>query len=120
VTPNWQQSHGGNLELWDSGLKAPCRTIVSQFNRLVIMETVKKSWHSVNKVLHEGVRCCVSNYFFTPGSLERENYFHVTSFRGRPEQKVVDLILRLDIRIRNMIRKVFKHGIVKTKHIYSK
>jgi Rps23 Pro-64 3,4-dihydroxylase Tpa1-like proline 4-hydroxylase len=119
VTPNWQKDYGGNLELWDQGLKQPCRTIHSKFNRLVIMVTNKTSLHSVSKVNYPGQRCCVSNYYFSPQPADEKEYFHVTSFRGRPEEKVRDLILQGDAILRNGIRKVFKYGIKKS-HFYRK
>ncbi|EPF19851.1 hypothetical protein MAESPC_03497 [Microcystis aeruginosa SPC777] len=84
------------------------------------MKTEKSSYHSVNPVIYNGSRCCVSNYYFSPVSPESEDYFHVTSFRGRPEQKLRDLVLKADIAIRNKLRKVFPQGIVKPWHIYKK
>ncbi len=66
VTPNWDESYGGHLELWDRGVKQPCRTIPYRFNRLVLMITNRISWHSVSKIEHQGQRCCVSNYYFSP------------------------------------------------------
>lgn len=119
VTPDWRPEYGGNLELWDSGLKYQCRTIDYKFNRLVIMLTNKHSLHSVNKVNYQGQRCCVSNYYFSDKPIENESYFQVTSFRGRPEQKFRDFILQGDAVLRNSIRKVFKHGIKKS-HYYRK
>ncbi|OKH53137.1 2OG-Fe(II) oxygenase [Calothrix sp. HK-06] len=119
VTPNWQEEYGGNLEIWDGGLKQPCRTIHSKFNRLVIMATNTKSLHSVSKINHQGQRCCVSNYYFSNQPVENHEYFHVTSFRGRPEQKLRDFILLGDAMLRNGIRKVFKYGIKKS-HYYRK
>jgi Rps23 Pro-64 3,4-dihydroxylase Tpa1-like proline 4-hydroxylase len=119
VTPNWQEEYGGNLELWDGGLKQPCRTIHSKFNRLVIMVTNKTSLHSVSKVTYSGQRCCVSNYYFSHQPVGEDEYFHVTSFRGRPEERFRDLILQGDAALRNGIRKVFKHGVRKP-HYYRK
>ncbi|AKG23965.1 2OG-Fe(II) oxygenase [Calothrix sp. 336/3] len=119
VTPDWHQEYGGNLELWDRGLKQPCRTIHSKFNRLVIMVTNKSSLHSVSKIDYPGQRCCVSNYYFSPQPVDDHEYFHVTSFRGRPKEKVRDLILQGDAILRNGIRKIFKHGIKKP-HFYRK
>ena len=120
VTPHWNEEYGGHLELWDRGVEQHGRTIHSTFNRLVVMATGKSSWHSVNKVVYEGQRCCISNYFFAPRSIEGENYFHATSFRGRPEQKAVDWVLRCDGILRNIIRKFFKGGLFRTSHIYRK
>lgn len=120
VTPDWREEYGGNLELWDQSPRKPGRTIVSKFNRLVVMATGKDSWHSVSRVQHAGSRCCISNYYFSPYSPEKEDYFHVTSFRGRPEEKLKDILLSGDNLIRNGIRFFFKRGIVKTHHLYQK
>jgi Rps23 Pro-64 3,4-dihydroxylase Tpa1-like proline 4-hydroxylase len=120
VTPNWQKGYGGNLELWDSGPKGLPREIESRFNRLVLMATHKESWHSVNRVEHDGSRCCVSNYYFSPKPLEPDAYFHVTSFRGRPEEPVRDLVLRADIALRTGLRKVFKKGVRENPHVYKR
>jgi len=88
VTPAWELDNGGNLELWDEGVTSPV-TILSVFNRLVLMETSKGSWHSVSPVSDKTApRCCVSNYYFSEKSPTGEEYYHVTSFTGRPDQKL--------------------------------
>lgn len=120
VTPDWKIENGGNLELWDNGTKKQQRTILSGFNRLVLMITNKSSYHSVSKVVSGGKRCCVSNYYFSKYPAENEEYFHVTSFYGRPEEPVKDLILKADAGLRNFVRKITKKRVVETKHIYKR
>lgn len=120
VTPDWVIENGGNLELWDKGTKKAQRIIHSKFNRLVLMITNKSSYHSVSKVVSGGKRCCVSNYYFSKNPAENEEYFHVTSFYGRPEEPVKNIFLKLDATLRNLVRKFSKKRIVKTKHIYKK
>ncbi|MCW3113957.1 MAG: hypothetical protein JWR18_2353 [Segetibacter sp.] len=120
VTPDWKIENGGNLELWDNGVKSQQRIIHSKFNRLVLMVTNKSSYHSVSKVVSDGKRCCVSNYYFSKIPAESKDYFHVTSFYGRPEEPVKDLALRADALLRNFIRKITKKRIFETKHIYKK
>ncbi len=120
VTPDWSHENGGNLELWDNGPKEQQREITSHFNRLALMATHEKSWHSVSKVNVDRSRCCVSNYYFSEKPLEDHEYFHVTSFRGRPEQPIRDVVLQGDIALRQGIRKIFKSGIAETKHVYRK
>jgi Rps23 Pro-64 3,4-dihydroxylase Tpa1-like proline 4-hydroxylase len=120
VTPDWQEESGGNLELWDNGVKNRQRTIHSKFNRLVLMVTNKSSYHSVSKVIGDGKRCCVSNYYFSKIPAEPTEYFHVTSFYGRPEEPLKDILLRADSSLRNFIRKFTKKRLIKTKHIYKK
>lgn len=87
VSTNWPTDFGGNLELWDTKVKVPVR-IHSAFNRLVIMETNRNSYHSVEPVRTSKNRCCMSNYFFSEKSPEEKNYYHVTSFLGRPDEKL--------------------------------
>jgi len=109
-TPDWPENQGGNFELWDRQDKRPLE-IHSRFNRLLIMETTRCSWHSVNKVKGVGVRHCVSNYYFSPQSLDGGEYFHVTRFRGRPEQPIKQMIYSADALFRTLVRKVVKGGI---------
>lgn len=120
VTPDWKLENGGNLELWDKGVKGDPRTILSAFNRLALMITNKSSYHSVSKVVADGKRCCVSNYYFSKEPAENQSYFHVTSFYGRPEESVKGVFLKLDRNLRNFIRKITGKRIVETKHIYKK
>jgi len=44
-TPNWQDSYGGGLELWDSDAKNCVTTVAPRFNRLAIFKVSGKSWH---------------------------------------------------------------------------
>jgi Rps23 Pro-64 3,4-dihydroxylase Tpa1-like proline 4-hydroxylase len=120
ITPDWSHEAGGNLELWDNGPKEKQREITSHFNRLALMATHEKSWHSVSQVTVDRSRCCVSNYYFSAKPLEDHEYFHVTSFRGRPEQPIRDIVLQGDIALRQGIRKVFKRGVVENPHVYHK
>lgn len=120
VTPDWDINNGGNLELWDNGMGKPQRVIHSKFNRLALMITNKTSIHSVSKVTALGKRCCVSNYYFSQKPAEASEYFHVTSFYGRPEERVKNIFLRADAFLRQTIRKITGKRIVETKHIYKK
>ncbi len=110
VTPDWKPEYGGSLELWDGGV-ANAVVIPSLFNRLVIMETNRHSWHSVSPVRHDGGRCCVSNYYFSERSPEGADYFHVTSFSARPEQPVRRWVAAADNLARMGVRKIFRKGI---------
>lgn len=105
VSPNWSLENGGNYELWDESVTN--RMIVpSLFNRLLVMETNRRSWHAVNPVQCNSPRCCVFNYYFSQQSPEGEDYFHGASsiffnplFKARPEQK----LRRQLARIRNAV-----------------
>lgn len=120
TTPGWQLDYGGNLELWDDGPKGKPRTIESRYNRLAVMQTDKTSWHSVSPIRHNGTRTCVSNYFFTLQPVDGNPEYHVTSFRGRPEQKFKDLLMKGDNALRQAVKETLGEAIFKNKHVYNK
>ena len=109
VSPDWSLDYGGNFELWNEARTIP-KTIISHQNRLVVMETNKTSWHSVSKVNAERPRCCVSNYYFSEISPDGDEYFHVTSFLGRPEQPIRRILGVLDNGLRNFLSRTLKIG----------
>ena len=106
ITPDWKQANGGNFELWDIAVTKPIE-IFSKFNRLIVMETNKKSWHSVSQVLAENERCCISNYYFSNNSPDSTNYYHVTSFLGRPDQTMRRIVGRVDNYLRQCVSEIF-------------
>jgi Rps23 Pro-64 3,4-dihydroxylase Tpa1-like proline 4-hydroxylase len=121
VNPNWQSNFGGNLELWPKGLNNNPIVVASKFNRLVVMATHQKSWHSVSPITNSDFsRKCVSNYYFSNFPLKNNDSFHVTTFRGRPNQPIINQLLKLDSFLRMKIRNVFKKGIITNKHVYKK
>jgi Rps23 Pro-64 3,4-dihydroxylase Tpa1-like proline 4-hydroxylase len=111
-TPDWTAENGGNLELWNLDVTESVE-IPSLFNRLVLMATNDKSWHSVNEVKTEGKRCCVSNYYFSPHSPNDYETTHVTYFQARPEQTFRRLITKADSDLRTFLRRVKKGGFAK-------
>lgn len=119
VSPRWPADRGGNLELWPQGPQGRPLTIESRFNRLVVMLTHRRSWHSVSRNRNQADRCCVSNYYFSIRPIEAADYYHVTEFRGRPEQPVRDLLLRADNWVRTTIRTKLP-GAFKNSHFYNR
>jgi Rps23 Pro-64 3,4-dihydroxylase Tpa1-like proline 4-hydroxylase len=116
VSPDWKAEYGGNLELWDESVTKPVE-IPSLFNRLVLMSTNDKSWHSVNEVRVDRPRYCISNYYFSPHSPNGYETTHVTYFMARPEQKFRRVITKLDSDLRTAVRKIKKGGLAK-KDVY--
>lgn len=108
-SPDWKVENGGNLELWNDSV-TESHEIPSLFNRLVLMETNARSWHSVNKVLANDLRCCVSNYYFSPHSPNGYETSHITFFKDRPENKIKRLVATADGYLRTAIRKVARRG----------
>ncbi len=109
VSPDWKTENGGNFELWDEE-RATQKTLTALTNRLVVMETNQHSWHSVSQVRIEQPRCCVSNYYFSQTSPDSSDYFHVTSFTGRPEEKLKRVLGVADNALRNIVAKALKTG----------
>lgn len=117
-TPEWKIENGGNFELWNTDVTERTE-IPSFFNRLVLMETNDKSWHSVNEVKADAVRCCVSNYYFSPHSPNGYETSHVTFFHARPEQKLRRLVTAADGYLRTGVRKFVRKGLTK-KDLYER
>lgn len=100
--PDWQPGDGGELELWDSRVRT-ARCIQPRFNRLVLMETNRSSWHSVAPVVR-GRRHCVSSYYFSNRSHDGRDYYRVTSFMGRPNQPAHRVFAAIDNGARQLAR----------------
>lgn len=109
ISPDWRLEDGGNFELWDESRRV-VKTIVSAPNRLVVMETNRSSWHSVSPVQADMPRCCVSNYYFSKVSPDETDYFHVTSFSGRPGQVFRRVLGVADNGLRNLVSRTLKIG----------
>jgi Rps23 Pro-64 3,4-dihydroxylase Tpa1-like proline 4-hydroxylase len=109
VSPDWALEDGGNFEMWNEARTEPC-TVVSKCNRLVVMETNKTSWHSVSKVAVDRPRCCISNYYFSQTSPDQTQYFHITSFDGRPDEPIKKIICAGDNALRSVVAKTLKVG----------
>jgi Rps23 Pro-64 3,4-dihydroxylase Tpa1-like proline 4-hydroxylase len=116
ISPEWKAENGGDLELWDSLVTRPVE-IPSLFNRLVLMATNDKSFHSVNTVKVDGTRRCISNYYFSEHSPNGYETTHVTYFMARPEQKLRRIVTKLDGELRTLVRKVKRTGFAK-KDVY--
>lgn len=111
VSENWALNDGGHLQLWDKKVQTPI-TLESYFNRLVLMETHKLSWHSVSTIeVDQKLRKCVSNYYFSEESPSGGEYYHVTSFMAKPDQVFKRLFCRVDNFARSIVRKVKPSGL---------
>lgn len=71
------------------------------------------SWHRVSTVKADRLRCSVSNYYFSPRSPAGQNYFNVTSFSTRPEQKMRRALAWADNKLRQAVRMVVPAGLGK-------
>ena len=120
VTPDWKSEFGGALEVWDEGPSGAPRPFPALFNRLVVMATNRISWHSVSEIVADERRCCVSNYYFSKVPPDVEEYFHATSFRGRPGELVKDLVMRGDNALRTAVLKLTGTKVYQNPHRYKR
>jgi hypothetical protein len=62
----------------------------------------------------------VSNYFFTLEPVDGNREYHVTSFRGWPEEKLKDLLMQGDNALRQTVKQVLGERLFQNKHVYKK
>ena len=115
ASPDWAEGRGGDLELWDPEVRTPT-PLPARFNRLVVMATHRKSWHSVNRIEAEAARRCVSNYYFSPHAPGGIAHAHVTSFAGRPEQPWLRAFMGVDRVVLNLAGRVMPWLTTRNKH----
>jgi hypothetical protein len=70
VTPNWREEWGGQLEFWSDRRHKPdqlANGVVPVFNRAIIFNTTRTSWHGVSAVsCPEGIaRRSLALYYYT-------------------------------------------------------
>ena len=108
-----ERSTGDRIVVMDADFTHDPVEIPSLFNRLVLMSTNAKSWHSVNEVKTDGIRRCISNYYFSPHSPNGYETTHVTYFQARPEQTLRRIVTKVDSDLRTVLRKIKKSGFSK-------
>jgi hypothetical protein len=120
LNEHWEESYGGNLELWSRDMTVKCKEIAPLFNRCVIFNTDAESYHGHPDPLTtpDGVfRRSIALYYYTAS---REIYKEVpntsTIYHARPADDVSTRRearnLRLDEHLRQwvppaMLRYVF-------------
>jgi hypothetical protein len=89
-------------------------------NRVATMSTKEHLWHFISTVVADQTTCCVSDFYFSPQSAEGGDYFGVTSFCGRIEQRMSALLLRAEADLRIAVHAVFLTGALQTSHYHDK
>lgn len=79
LTEDWQTLWGGDLELWDDNDKQPgnkIKTIKPIYNRAVIFNTTRTSWHGVSPVEcpADTTRKSLALYYYTKTRPSHEQY----------------------------------------------
>jgi hypothetical protein len=89
LNENWEESWGGNLELWATDMSKCVVKIAPIFNRLVVFETTDFSFHGHPDPLNcpkDRSRNSLAWYFYSNGRPEHEKSKpHSTVFKKRPQ-----------------------------------
>jgi hypothetical protein len=96
LNPTWDESWGGQLQLWDQDVKHCEITIIPAFNRCVIFETNEISYHGVVPVSPQAPfpRKSFATYYYTRKAPAQWNGLsHSTIFKARPDEKVKGAVL---------------------------
>ena len=105
VNEEFNKLDGGELALFNNGIRKKPKLINCRFNRLVIMRTDNRSLHAVNHIKSKNkIRKCISNYYFSEKSPLKKDYYHSTSFRGFPNEILKDVYLKSSGSIRTSIK----------------
>jgi hypothetical protein len=87
LNKDWNESYGGNLELWDSGMRRKFDSIAPIFNRCVIFNTNADSYHGHPDplVLPDNItRKSIALYFYTASkSIYKDIPAHSTMYVAR-------------------------------------
>lgn len=88
LNPEWNESWGGHLELWDADMERCEKKIAPLFNRLVIFSTTDTAFHGHPDPLdcpEDVYRKSIALYYYSNGRPESERTApHSTVFKRRP------------------------------------
>ena len=87
INKNWNQSWGGDLELWDESMDSCVRKIAPNFNRMVIFTTSENSYHGHPAPLNcppDVIRLSLALYYYTALPPIQEQTPHLTVWKDRP------------------------------------
>lgn len=91
LNEQWDETWGGELELWDEQVKSCFMQVSPELNKCVVFETSEISYHGVTAVQcpEHVTRNSFAVYYYTeqpPPGWSGEN--HTTVFKARPDEKV--------------------------------
>ena len=89
LNENWVEEYNGNLEFWDDKIKKKGKSIMPIFNRCVIFQTNKKSFHGHPETLNlpQNIsRKSLAAYYFVKEDKSLKLYS--TKFVGRPKDTI--------------------------------
>jgi hypothetical protein len=96
LNPEWQETWGGKLELWDREMKGCETSVLPVFNRCVIFNTDADSYHGHPDPMTcpEGIfRRSIALYYYT---VEENPLMRSTHYVARPAEKKKEWRIKLD------------------------
>lgn len=87
LNPDWKDEWGGHLEMWDKDMQNCVRKVAPKFNRCVVFNTTKISYHGHPDPLEcpENVsRKSLAFYYYTSTPADEDNEHHSTLWQERP------------------------------------
>lgn len=97
LNQDWQPDFGGDLELWDRGMKACVQKIPPLFNHVVVFNTDEDSYHGVPEPLNcpaGSSRKSIALYYFTEEDEAPKK--RSTNYRARPKDGAKSILIWLD------------------------
>jgi hypothetical protein len=117
IAPFWRADYGGSLELWGSDRRRPPQAIDFRGNRLVIMETTDRSWHSVGPILGPLPRVNAISYFYAP---ETERHpLRLTRFAPWPGHGAQELLFSAEFHLRSLAARLAGRWLRHNPHRYT-
>jgi hypothetical protein len=89
LNKDWKPEYHGDLELWDASVATCVKSIAPLFNRLVVFNTTKKSFHGHPQPLAtpEGVtRKSLALYYYTAKPAPDEHYDQIIDWQVTPSK----------------------------------
>ena len=108
-SPDWTHEAGGHLRMWDRNV-VESEVIPYAFNRLVLMSADHQSYHSVDPVGVDRMRCSIATIYYSKAPPGGRGYFHVTEFAAPPARAVRRAYNWLDGRSRRVLARMFNVG----------
>jgi len=100
LNEGWREEYGGHLELWTKDMKRYFKQVLPVFNRCVIFNTDRDSYHGHPKPLtcpEDTTRKSIALYYFTE---EKETPVKITTnYRARPDDGLKAVFIYLDKKI---------------------
>ncbi len=110
LNPDWEESWGGELELWDRDIKVCHHSLAPILGRCVIFEINSHSFHGTTRVSCPPriTRDSIALYYYTrEAPPEFADDFHGTVFRARPSEFLKGNVL---MPVEAMARKLSYHA----------